>query len=128
MKQYPILVEQGSNETAWGIIVPDMPGCFSAADDEQDIVRNAREAIVLYLEGVSELPEPTSLAKLLVQKKNKKFAVLLVDVDVSAFESPKRRINIVLPDTLIQRIDAATDNRSGFLAEAAREKLAHAAQ
>jgi len=45
--QYPVLIERGFQGTAWGIIVPDLPGCFSAAD----ILNHAREAI----------PQPSSL-------------------------------------------------------------------
>jgi len=34
-----------------------------------------------------------------------------------------KRINITLDERLIEQIDCVTSNRSGFLAEAAREKL-----
>ncbi|WP_297324928.1 type II toxin-antitoxin system HicB family antitoxin [Nitrosomonas sp.] len=30
--QYPILIEKGTKGNAWGVIVPDLPDCFSAAD------------------------------------------------------------------------------------------------
>ena len=59
--QYPVLIEKGSKDTAWGIIVPDLPGCFSAADEEADILDNAREAILLHLEALEDVPQPSSL-------------------------------------------------------------------
>lgn len=30
--KYPIAIELGGDDKAWGVIVPDLPGCFSAAD------------------------------------------------------------------------------------------------
>ena len=29
---YPIAIEKGSATEAYGVIVPDIPGCFSAGD------------------------------------------------------------------------------------------------
>jgi len=34
--KYPIAIEPGSDKTAWCVIVPDLPGCFSAADSGID--------------------------------------------------------------------------------------------
>lgn len=28
--RYPIAIEPGTDATAWGVVVPDLPGCFSA--------------------------------------------------------------------------------------------------
>ena len=36
--KYPIAIEPGNDTQAWGVVVPDLPGCFSAADDEDDII------------------------------------------------------------------------------------------
>lgn len=41
------------DRSAWGVTFPDMPGCFSAADTEQDIRPNAAQAIRLWFEGSS---------------------------------------------------------------------------
>ncbi|WP_171292023.1 type II toxin-antitoxin system HicB family antitoxin, partial [Acinetobacter baumannii] len=29
---FPIAIEQGSEDQSFGVIVPDIPGCFSAGD------------------------------------------------------------------------------------------------
>ena len=34
--KYPIAIEPGNATTAWGVVVPDLPGCFSAADSGID--------------------------------------------------------------------------------------------
>lgn len=46
---YGILHKDGDG--AYGIHFPDLPGCFSAADNENDIVAQASEAVALWLEG-----------------------------------------------------------------------------
>ena len=36
--RYPITIEPGNDTTAWGVIVPDLPGCFSAGDTLEESV------------------------------------------------------------------------------------------
>jgi len=49
--KYPIAIEPGDATTAWGVVVPDLPGCFSAADSGIDeAIDNAKEAIELWIE------------------------------------------------------------------------------
>ena len=40
--------DQGS---AWGVHFPDLPGCFSATDELDEVQANASEAVMPYLEG-----------------------------------------------------------------------------
>ncbi len=51
---YPIAIEPGDDVHAFGVVVPDIPGCFSAGDTLDEAIANAREAIELHLEGVAE--------------------------------------------------------------------------
>ena len=64
--KYPIAIESGNAKTAWGVVVPDLPGCFSAADSGIDeAIDNARESIELWIETALDsgqdipLPRPT---------------------------------------------------------------------
>jgi predicted RNase H-like HicB family nuclease len=118
--QYPVLIEQGDNKTAWGVIVPDLEGCFSAADDEKDILANRREAILLHLSELSGFPEPSSLDSLVAPKG---MVLGLVDVDLAGFEGAAKRINITVPAALLARIDAAAKahgmSRSSYMTQAA---------
>ena len=52
--KYPIAIEIGSPKKSWGVVVPDLPGCFSAADSGIDeAIENAKEAIErLYKKGL----------------------------------------------------------------------------
>ncbi len=48
---YPIALEPGDNKHAFDVFVPDLPGCFSAGDSLDDAMAQARDAILLHLEG-----------------------------------------------------------------------------
>lgn len=52
---YPLAIQAGDRNTAFGVIVPDLPGCFSAGDSYQDALVNAREAISLHLESLADM-------------------------------------------------------------------------
>ena len=60
MPTYIAVVNQDPG-SAFGIHFPDVPGCFSAADDLADLPRLAQEALSLHLEGET-LPAARSLA------------------------------------------------------------------
>jgi predicted RNase H-like HicB family nuclease len=44
--QYPIAIETGDATHAYGVAVPNLPGCFSAGDDLVQALDKAREAIL----------------------------------------------------------------------------------
>jgi predicted RNase H-like HicB family nuclease len=121
--QYPVLIEKGDKDTAWGITVPDLPGCFSAADEQVDILDNAREAILLHLEALDNIPEPSGLDDI----DSEGFTLGLVDVDLSQIQGPSKRINVTIPAGVLARIDVAAnakgENRSQFLTNAAIERI-----
>ncbi|WP_245539124.1 type II toxin-antitoxin system HicB family antitoxin [Saccharibacter floricola] len=50
MMRYRILIERGDQNTAYGVIVPDLPGCFSAGDTADEAIINTTEAITLWIE------------------------------------------------------------------------------
>ena len=47
--RYPIAIEPGDSQHAFGVVVPDLPGCFSAGDFLDEAMAPAREAILLHL-------------------------------------------------------------------------------
>lgn len=95
--RYPVLIEKASKSHAGGIIVPDFPGCFSAADEEANILDNAREAILLHLEALEEIPQPSSLESI----DSAGFTIGLVDVDLSQIDDAVKRINITIPASVL---------------------------
>ncbi len=48
--KFPIVIEVRDKNTAYGVIVPDLPGCFSAGDTLDEAIDNTKEAISLWIE------------------------------------------------------------------------------
>ena len=55
--KYWIAIEPKSVTSSFGVVVPDLPGCFSAGDSLEEAQRNAVEAIKLWIEATSEAGE-----------------------------------------------------------------------
>jgi len=127
---YPVYVHLGDEQHAHGVTIPDFPGCFSAADEWEDLPRMINEAIDLYCEGEDmTIPVPTPLEKLAANPDYMGGVWLLVEVDASRLGGKDKveRVNITLPSRLLRRIDAEAEarheSRSGFLAAAALKAL-----
>ena len=108
--------------------IPDFPGCFSAADEWQDLPRMIQEAIELWCEGQQlTLPKPSALEDLINNPEYTEGVWLLIDVDISKLDTKPVRLNISLPQSLVSEIDdyakAHGATRSGFLAQAARQAM-----
>ncbi|MEN3164918.1 type II toxin-antitoxin system HicB family antitoxin [Tistrella mobilis] len=61
--QYPVLIENGSEITAFGVVFPDLPGCFSAGDTLEAALLAAREAAAAWIDAAVEagtaIPAPS---------------------------------------------------------------------
>jgi predicted RNase H-like HicB family nuclease len=126
--KYPIAIEPGSEKNAWGVVVPDLPGCFSAADSGLDeAIDQAKEAIELWIEMALDegqaIPKPSSLRDLQKKKEYKGWAWAIVEIDPALLSDEIERINITLPKRVLARLDAkakkAGENRSAFIAHLA---------
>lgn len=130
---YPIAIAMGDETHAYGVTVPDVPGCFSAGDTLEEAFTNAKEAIAFHIEGMiedgNEIPRPQPIE---VHKGNPEYKDLLfsfVEVDLNHLMGKSKKINVTLPLLLIRRIDAfvATNplykDRSDFLAKVSAEKI-----
>jgi predicted RNase H-like HicB family nuclease len=125
---YPIYVHVGDKKHAHGIEFPDFPGCFSAADDWQEINMMAQEAVECHMAGESlPIPAPTPLENLAGDRRYKGGVWMLVDLDLSRIDPAPKRVNISLPGSLLSQIDSYAEarhlSRSGFLAKAAQEAM-----
>ncbi|WP_349969770.1 type II toxin-antitoxin system HicB family antitoxin [Pseudomonas caspiana] len=130
---YPIAILPGDEQHAWGVEVPDIPGCFSAGDDLDDAMAMAREAIEGHLEILAEDGSPIPTAqKVTVHAQNPDYkgcTWALVDIDITKYMGKSEKLNITLPAHLLTRIDEYVKHhpeeksRSGFLASAALRVL-----
>lgn len=125
--RYPIAIEPGDSTHAFGVVVPDLPGCFSAGDTIEEAVDNAKEGIELWLETVIDdggaVPEPKPIAEHQADPEYKGWIWALVTVDLAELSDKAERINITLPARVLRRIDAAAkasgESRSGYIARRA---------
>ena len=130
--KYPIAIEPGDKRHAFGVVVPDLPGCFSAGDTLDEAIDNAKEAIALWLETViddgGKVPEPASITVHQANPDYARWVWAVVSVDLAELVDKSERINITLPARVLRRIDAAAkaagESRSGFIAHLALKKEA----
>lgn len=126
--RYPIVIEMGGPKKSWGVVVPDLPGCFSAADSGIDeAIENAKEAIELWIEVAlekgMEVPKPSLITDLQKKKEFKGWIWAVAEIDPALLSDEIERINITLPKRVLSRLDAkakkAGETRSGFIAHLA---------
>ena len=122
--KYQIAIEMGGPKKSWGVVVPDLPGCFSAADSGIDeAIENAKEAIELWIEVAldqeMEIPRPSMITDLQKKKEYKGWIWAVAEVDPTLLSDEIERINITLPKRVLSRLDAkakkAGESRSGFI-------------
>lgn len=126
--KFIIAIEPGTETTAFGVVVPDLPGCFSAGDTLDKAVDNAREAIDLWcatvIEDGGDVPAAQTLAEHQADPDFAGWIWAVVEVPVERYFGPAEKLNITLPRLLLAKIDeyarAHDKTRSGFLADAAR--------
>ena len=130
--KFTIAIEAGTKKTAFGVVVPDLPGCFSAGDTVEEAFDNARQAIKIHCEILAEEKKDLPLAKSMSEwQKNKEYKGWtwgIVDVEVEKLFGPAEKINITVPALTLRRIDAyveshKVDSRSAFLVKAAEETM-----
>src|ERR1035437_10202718 len=119
---------------AYGVVVPDLPGCTSAGFTTDEALHNAVEAVRLWVEDAiddgEELPPPRSVEAL---RADPEVAAALAEgaalaiVPLLLDSGRPVRANLSLDAGLLDAIDEAAKahglTRSAFLASAAREKI-----
>ena len=82
--RFPIAIETGDAEHAYGVVVPDLPGCFSAGDTLDEALTNSREAILLHVEGLLDggqpFPRPSTIEQLRGKRSYRGRTWAIVDV------------------------------------------------
>ena len=128
--RYPIVIEPGTDATAWGVVVPDLPGCFSAGDTLEDALIQAEEGVTAWIATALDtgqgIPEPSHIEALrAAHPEFEGWLWALVKVDPAMLDDTLERVNISLPRRVLQHLDArarsAGETRSGFIARMAIE-------
>lgn len=129
--KFIIAIEPGDDTTAWGVVVPDLPGCFSAGDTLDEAMDNAKEAIELHVQTMLEdgetLPAPRTLTEWQADPEFAGWVWAVVDAPVEKYFGPAEKINITVPRIILAHIDEYAKrhglSRSGFLVQAARTAM-----
>jgi len=122
--RYPIAIEVGG-EMAYGVIIPDLPGCFSAGDTLDEAVAAAEEAAAAWIDSTLDaggvIPPPSSLETVRADPAFADWIVGVITVDPALLEDAIDRVNISLPRRVLRRLDAQAqargESRSGYIAQ-----------
>ncbi len=128
--RYPVAIEPGNETTAFGIVFPDLPGCFSAGDTLDEAMENAEEAAAGWIDATLDaggaIPRATSLDALRDNPEYSGWSFGVVTLDPALFDDTIERVNITLPRRVLKRLDAlasaAGANRSAFIAKLTLEE------
>lgn len=133
--RYPIAIEPGTKTTAFGVIVPDLPGCFSAGDTLDEALAAAEEAAAAWIDAAldtgSAIPTPSSLDALRGNPDFASWTFGVITLDPALLDDTTERVNITLPRRVLKRLDAlaraAGESRSGFIAQLTLDERSEAA-
>ncbi len=125
--RYPIAIEPKTDETDYGVVIPDLPGCFSAGETLEQAIARAEEAGLAWIDAALEagdaIPPPSSLEALRARPDYAGWVLSVVTIDPSALDDAAERVNITLPRRVLRRLDedarAAGETRSGYIAKLA---------
>src|ERR1700683_3424525 len=99
--RYPIAIEPGPQSTAFGVVVPDLPGCFSTGDTLDEAVAGAKEAAAAWIDAALDageaIPAPSSLEALRQSPDYAGWIFGIVTLDPTLFDDTIERVNISLP-------------------------------
>lgn len=130
--QIPIAIHKDPG-SIYGVIVPDVAGCFAAGDTIAEAIKSAKSAIYAHVETMIELGDTVDLKAsaiedLVGQEDYAGAFWALVDIDESKLDPTPERVNISMPRFVLAKIDAhaarRNEKRSGFLARAALALIA----
>ncbi|HAT1597527.1 TPA: type II toxin-antitoxin system HicB family antitoxin [Legionella pneumophila] len=125
--RYPVVIHKDENSD-FGVMVPDIPGCYSAGNTYDEALNNVIEAIECHLEGLlldnESVPVGSSMDSWIDSEEFKEGVWAFVDIDLSQISGKAKRVNITIPERVLNLIDLyakshSIKNRSSFLADAA---------
>jgi predicted RNase H-like HicB family nuclease len=135
MMNFPVVVHKDS-DSAYGVTVLDLPGCFSAGDTLDEALENAKEAIECHIEGIlmdeEFVPIPQTIEKHYQNPDYSDGIWESVNVDISNISGNSKPIEVILPEKILTQLDKYAkkqrETRSSLLAQATVEYLSVHAQ
>jgi predicted RNase H-like HicB family nuclease len=123
--RYPLAIEIGNGDHAFGVVIPDLPGCFSVGDTLDDALSNAEEAVAGWIDSALDdgdpIPAPSSLDAVREDPRLAGWSFGFVNVPDHVLDDQLARVNVSLPRRVLARLDAqakaAGKTRSGYTTE-----------
>lgn len=120
--RYPCAIETGSG--VYGVIFPDLPGCYPSGETLEDAFKDAKEAAESWMDAMAdeglEIPAPSAMDDVVKNPDYKGWVFGSVDIDMSKISDKAERVNITLPKRVLRRLDnlakESGDSRSGYIA------------
>ncbi|MBF0482093.1 MAG: type II toxin-antitoxin system HicB family antitoxin [Desulfovibrionaceae bacterium] len=120
-----IFIESGK---AYGVTLPDIPGCNTAGDTLEEAMGNIQDAVELILEDATEKPVASSLEAYKDDPVYHDAVWALAKIDLGFMDLRTVRVNITMPAGTLEEIDRTAKgrglSRSAFLVRAARHEMA----
>ncbi|RMB11922.1 type II toxin-antitoxin system HicB family antitoxin [Eilatimonas milleporae] len=118
----------------YGVHFPDLPGCFSAGSDMDDLIQMATRAVAFHVDGLARdgdaVPAPRAVADLMTDpevKEDLAAGATLIQVPLLSRARARRRVEVQMDQHLLDAIDrrakALGITRTAFLHEAAERLL-----
>ena len=119
-----------SDEDGVAVEFPDLPGCVTCAENEQEALRKAREVLSWHLWDYEQeeepVPQPSSAKQLAAQLEENDYLVA-VDVFMPPYRHAKEnratKVTTTIPFWLKSQADHAKVNYSALLQHAIKETL-----
>ena len=123
--RYPVAIEPGHADQAFGVVVPDLPGCFSAGDTLDEAMNSVEEAAAAWIDATLDaggaVPAPSGLDAIRNRPEFSGWSFGVVTLDPAILDDATERVNITLPRRVLKRLDAqarrAGESRSGYIAQ-----------
>jgi predicted RNase H-like HicB family nuclease len=120
-------------DSSYGVMIPDIPGCFSAGKTLDEAIANSVEALsghVQLLEADGDpVPAPRTIDQIMADPEltDEREGAIVSAVPLVRDRGSSTRINVSLDLGLLEAIDHAArrrkQTRSAYLASAARREL-----
>ncbi|MDP4300518.1 type II toxin-antitoxin system HicB family antitoxin [Leptothrix discophora] len=85
---YPVVIDLPTDQHGWGVVVPDLPGCFAGGDSLAEALAAARKAARHWIETARAdgltVPSPSSIEALQTMPDYLGWVVRTIEVDTSA--------------------------------------------
>ena len=134
MRTYPIAIFKDEDNPTYGVVVPDVPGCYPCGDSIQEAIEDSRKAIAAHIEFLLDTGRPFDFDNIRNIEELRKLpdyadaiCWAVAEIDETELSDKPVRFNVSWPDHLLRRVNAYVaanhDSRSGFLAKAAIQRM-----